>query len=199
MDIDGANSDLDLAIIALDKVGHRAIAGFDEEYSKAARTMRQSFELERTSLLQEYSWNFPNAFKTLPIDLTAGEHPRFENAYAVPKDCLRVREVVGLTKYDWQIAGKYIWCNAGGEIVIDYTNYNKNVTEYGSLFRHLFVFRLAVVAATIPGDYKLSAAYMRQGELLEIDAKNIDGNEGNAQLAHRREGRYRRARRQRYR
>lgn len=198
MDIEGANSDLELANNALLKVGHRAILSFDQENSKAARCVRANFELTRAALLEGYSWNFSSAFIEIAISLNVGDHPKYAYAYKLPTDCLDVRSLVDVDDYDWELHGGYIWCDHGGSLTINYTSYADDVPQYGALFRQLLIARLAVVFAQIPGSVKLSREYMAQAEAWEIEAKKIDGTTGNKQPVKKRRGRYSRARGRRY-
>lgn len=85
------SSDVEIANLALTKLGQTPINSFTDNTTRAA-AINRSYAMFRDKLLRVFKWNFNRAYAKLAVSTTA---PLFEYPYAyqLPTDCLRLDNV----------------------------------------------------------------------------------------------------------
>ncbi len=168
-------TDVDIANMALGRLGTRATIADLEENSTEAREIVRWYATVRDDLLSRIDWNFSRVYAALS---SSGTPPsRWGYSYAYPSDCLKFRRLdLGVpagVPFDPQVnfeigsasSVKFIWCNVAQAIGV----YSQQVTD-PSRFEPNFVTAFADCLAArvaVPITQKLDLA-----ERLERKALN---------------------------
>ena len=129
----------------------------------------------RRSLLRSHNWNFATEYVELG-QLTTTPAFKFQYAYQLPSDCLRVIDLHG-TEENFKVIGNKIFTDAESAYLI----YIKDVTDTGAfdvLFEECLVLKLAYEACFyITGSAPLTAQLIQEFEMKFKEAKRADGQE----------------------
>ena len=186
-------SESDLLNDALGQIGATPINAIDDGTTNANYCQR-FYPALRDGLLRSAHWNFATGRVELAQEATT---PAFEFAYqyALPADCLKVREYYGgspstgdgtdlallearqLAK--WKVEGRKLLTN-DGEVMIVYTRRITNPDEWDSTFYQLVSTWLAAkLANAIPKDARKASELLKQAvDMLLPLATAVDGQEG---------------------
>jgi hypothetical protein len=96
-------------------------------------------------MLREHPWNFAKARQIL-AQLSTAPAFKWEYAYAMPTDCLKLRKVVGsdgVTEVDWEIVGNELHTNSAYAYA-EYTTFIDDAGLVDSLFAEAMSARLAI-------------------------------------------------------
>ena len=122
---------------ALDMVGSNTITSLDDPV-KGARLCRRLFPQLRDDLLREADYAFASLRAALPALSTAPVWG-FNQAYLLPTDCVKLREINANATEGWRVEGNTIATNVAAPLQIRYT-----ASIDASLFDPLFVTMLAL-------------------------------------------------------
>lgn len=118
-----AGTEVEAANLALSDLGRPGITSLDDNNSRA-RAVRMNFATARDAILQQHHWGFATGYAT-PAEITpptAGWPGKFKKRFALPADCLKVREVVDSGANDWEVISGPDPVGSGGEIKVLATN-----------------------------------------------------------------------------
>lgn len=107
-----------------------------------ARAVAAVWDMQRRAALRDGAWNFAMARKALPA-LAEAPSFGFERAFELPSDCLRLIEVYGLSRADYQLEGRTILADAGAPLEIRYLRDVTEPAEWDDGFAESFALRLA--------------------------------------------------------
>ncbi len=138
-----ADSTTTIANLALQKIGVDRITSIDDD-SRPAREIRACYAHVRDRLLRDNRWNF--AAKRDQLNALVESPLRFQFAYQLPTDCLRVYQIgdyyPGGTVYDvvhmdaaeWRIEQGKILTNIAAPLLIRYCARIENPVLHDPLF-----------------------------------------------------------------
>lgn len=142
-----------------------------------ARSVRAVWDLERRAALRDHSWNFAMRRAALPA-VADEETAPYAAGYRLPADCVRLIEVLTLSRSDYQLEGRLILCGARGPLNIRYI---RDVTEpalWDDLFVKAFAMRIAwQIAGRITGDPNRAQLAERRYWSALKEAKRVDARE----------------------
>jgi hypothetical protein len=157
-------SDVDIANLALQKLGQQPIVSFDQPTPRAA-AFNRSYPIYRDDL-QRRRWNFNRSYVNLPA-LTSTPPFEYQYAYALPDDYLRLELAgqvqpnigsplnsisvpgVNLSDYnggrsqDYRVVGKQIWSNFPPPLSIIYGRREPDPNMFDAFFVEAFAAYLA--------------------------------------------------------
>lgn len=126
---------------ALDKLGHGPITSLLDG-TTAANLCSRNWEQIRDQVLRDHPWNFALKRASLAPDSTPPAWG-FGNQFQLPADCIRLIEIKGYEKAEWQLEGRAILAND----TVLYIRYVARITDpnrYDSLFVDAVAARLAM-------------------------------------------------------
>lgn len=146
-------SDIDIANLALTKLGDVRIASFDDNV-KPAREILAVYDLLRDKLQRRYVWRFCVSRENLAADV---ETPAFDftSQYTLPSDCLRVlmagdyypritlSDANGSPGQDYRVEGRKILARDSGALPILYLKRITDPTMFDAAFIDAFAAFLA--------------------------------------------------------
>lgn len=94
---------------ALNKLGHGPITSLADG-TKAANLCSRNWEQIRDQVLRDHPWNFAVKRAALAADSTPPAWG-FGQQFPLPADCLRLLEIDGYEKTEWQLEGRSILAN----------------------------------------------------------------------------------------
>lgn len=161
-------SDVDIANLALTKLGDLRITSFDDN-TKPAREISAVYELLRDKLQRRYVWRFCVTRAQLAASETA---PEFEYAYQfqLPSDCLRILQVgryypsivmADATSgpfQDYQLEGRQILARSDEALPLRYLKRVEDSTQFDATFIDAFAAEIA---------YNLAEALTQSGSKKE--------------------------------
>jgi len=154
------------------------IQSIDDSTSPAARRCKQFFRQSVLKVLRKHDWNCATDTTEL-ARLTASPTFKYDHAYAVPADCVKIINVYGdkngYNSYDrWQVRSGHIETDLDSA----YLEYIKEPTDYSSLdilLADAIAGELAMLlAATIVRDPEVFSMLSRIVQMRLAEAKAID-------------------------
>lgn len=196
-------SSIDIANIALAKIGATRITSFDED-TPEAEILTTLFSFMRDDEISKYNWNFAKTRRRLPAE---NGTPAFgwQYQYLLPADCLRVLAagdwpspnmgglVLGETR-TYVVEGGRILSNSGPALNVSYLRRVEDPSELPVSFIEVFSSALAAEiafklsdSATIQGQAKqlYENALMKARRVEAIDTMPITIQDGSWMVAHR--------------
>jgi hypothetical protein len=113
-----------------------------EDDRPVARAITAVWEIQRQAAIRDGSWNFAIKRARLPALNSAPTHG-YDYAYQLPAACLRLIEVSGQAREDYQLEGREILCDARGPLDIRYLRDVTEPAEWDSEFADAFAQRIA--------------------------------------------------------
>lgn len=172
-------SHVDLANMAILKVGHRPILTFDDA-SDTARTLKLLYQPTLDSVLRAHKWRFAvTQAGPLAADKTAPSW-RYAARYQLPTDplCLRVFRVnADENGNTWEVQGRFLYTDQAAPM-IEYIGRIDNTNLFDSLFIEAFVERLAAeIAIPLTSTPSLQVQRFQAYQLKIQEARSTDGME----------------------
>lgn len=133
-------SAVDIANLALDKLGARAIMTFDDGTPQASLAKR-TWSLVRPAVLAEHPWSSVIERATLAAS-AANPIYGFSYQYPLPANTLKVVEVY--TNYDYQVEASSILTNQANSVSIRYIPNETDTTKFSPLLVDVMACRLAL-------------------------------------------------------
>lgn len=194
---------IEIANIALAKIGASRITSFDED-SPEAEVLNTLYSFVRDDEIAKYNWNFAKTRRRLPAEHST---PAFgwQYQYLMPSDCLRVLEVgrwpmpvmsgliLGETR-PFVIEGGRIMSNSGGGLDVVYLKREEDTSAYPAIFVEVFASALAKEIAfkiSKAANVQLQANQLYENALAKakkveaIDTMPIMIQDGSWMVAHR--------------
>lgn len=142
-----------------------------------SRSVRAVWDVERRAALRDHSWNFAMRRVSLPATGDQDPYP-FGFAYRLPAECLRLIEVLGFRRGDYQLEGPFILSDAAAPLRIRYIADIDIEAEWDDLFAKAFAMRVAwQIADRITGDTgRVQLAERKYWAALK-EAKRVDARE----------------------
>jgi hypothetical protein len=84
---------IDICNMALSRIGNSQRINALDEASIQAEQCSLFYELARDFVLRDYAWNFARAYASL-AQVADTNDPGYPYAYAIPTDCLKIRQIV---------------------------------------------------------------------------------------------------------
>lgn len=177
-------SAVEIANIALSKLGDEGEITSLEENTRAARAINGCFTAMRDAVLRDHPWNFATKRAQLPALADAVVWGDW-TAFSQPADFIRLLEVdgtdaqqIGYGETWWQIEGRQILARKAGPLNIRYTARIEETGLWDALFTEALACRIAMqVALRITGSQETLRS-MRQlyKDALGV-AKQVDGQD----------------------
>lgn len=167
-------SDVEIANLALAKLGDEGEISALTEDSRAARAINGCYAAMRDAVLRDHPWNFATRRVQLAPLLDAPAWGGL-NAFELPADFLRLLEAEG--DPDWQIEGRTILA-ATSVLNLRYTARIEDSGLYDPLFAEALACRIAQqLALRITGSSTVLADAARAYQLALAAAKRVDGQD----------------------
>jgi len=127
---------------ALSCLKQPAVISLDADNTNVTRVVKKHFAATRDAMLRDYPWNFA---KTRVLLEAQTKKPLFGFAYeyALPNDCVCVRQVYGCGKDDWKVEKRAILSDLTPPLKVIYTRFAYEVAIWDPLFRLAFSRTLA--------------------------------------------------------
>ena len=140
-----ATSNVQIANLALQKLGQsRKLESLTQDHPNA-RTLNLAFEPVRDALLRKYAWSFAIKRESVAEDATDVSYVSDWNRYSLPNDFLRLlREDETGVETDWKIEGLYVLSRDSSPIEFRYVAKIDDPTYYDSCFVEAFACELAL-------------------------------------------------------
>lgn len=165
-----------IANLALSKIGETDRLNTPDDDKHTARSIAAVWSLARQAAIRDHSWNFAMRRKGLTAEaLDEAPYP-WARSFPLPSESLRLIEVLGFNKREYQLEGGSVLSNSLGPVYIRYLIDEPESAKWDPLFAEAFACKLALlVGKTIAGEsfnegdaqqeYKraLSAAKRRDG------------------------------------
>lgn len=143
--------------LASKRVGGPRITSPDDDRT-VARAIRAVWDIERRAAIRDGSWNFAMERFRLPA-LSARPAFGFARAYELPAECVRLIEVYGCTRTDYQVEGGKILANVSGPLDIRCLVDVETASRWDDAFVQAFALRIALTI----GEDIAGSAFDRSG------------------------------------
>lgn len=143
------------------------------------RNVAKVFDLCRRSTIRGGAWNFATRRASLAAVADPGEIYPWGYAFQMPADSLKLREVLGYKRADYQLEGdKRILCNTLGPLYIRYLFDVPEPANWDDLFADAFAARIAFQIGPVlaGGAYDKATGWKIFQSALSV-AKGEDANE----------------------
>lgn len=168
-------SEVEIASLALSRLGHSKIASFSATGSKAERWFHANYETNKRALLAEHPWNF--AIKRVALVAAAAPTNEYTNAYTLPTDFIRLVRLNGDSKAGYRVERNTL-ATYEATAVIEYVYDVTDEATFSAPFTDLLAQRLAAEIAfyiTANGNLTEQAWNLYRAKL--TSAKSIDSRE----------------------
>lgn len=168
-------SSIDICNIAVGRIGGRPIRSFSDD-NKIARQCELAYNTYLEDLQSKYDWTFCTGYEELAMLSETGTD-ELPYVYALPADCLRVREVRPRSaKINWIRVGNKIYANSDAVTVL----YSAKITDTGQFAGYFKTLMAAAVAQQIAmpltQNVKISSKMETWFETMLIDALEVDAS-----------------------
>lgn len=131
-----------IANLAATTIGTAARLTTPGDDTVLGRAVASVWEIERQAALRDGAWNFAMKRANLPSVNPPPVH-QFAARFQLPPDCLRLIEVYGLARDEWQLEARAINADHQGELQIRYLADIVEPAEFDPLFTKAFALRIA--------------------------------------------------------
>lgn len=163
---------------ALSHVKQTELVSLDADNTVTARKVKKHFASVRDALLRRYPWNFASTRVLLEAQVQ-GPLFGFKYLYALPHDCVAVRQVMGCSKDDYKVEKRGIVTDLVPPLKVIYTRFAYEVALWDPIFRSAFGYTLAAaLGPELNADDRLIKLCQEQAEELLAAAFPSDAAEG---------------------
>ncbi len=166
-----------IANLAASSLGEDDQIRSPDDDTHLSRSVQAVWDAERRAALRDHSWNFAMRRRALPAVL--GEDPApYGFAYRMPAESVRLIEVLGFRRGDYQLEGPFILSDAAAPLRIRFLADVTEPAEWDDLFAKAFAMRVAwQIADRITGDpNRVNQAERKYWAALK-EAKRVDARE----------------------
>lgn len=168
-------SEVDIANLALTKLGDEAGLLSLADDTRAGRALVGIYADVRDATLRDHPWNFATKRAALAQDAAAVVWGGW-NAFLVPVDFLRLLEIEN--DPDWQLEANRLLVRQPGPLNIRYTSRVTDTGRFDALFVEALACNLAKqVAVRLTGSNSLAAAASDEYKAALNRARGVDGKE----------------------
>lgn len=108
------------------------------------RTLKAAWAIQRQATLRDGSWNFAARRKGLAAEVLADGVPYpWQSSFPLPAESLRLIEVLGASRADYQLEGKSILINQAGPLYVRYAIDVPEMAAWDASAAEAFACRLA--------------------------------------------------------
>lgn len=156
----------------------RPPASFGDSSEQATSAVEQ-YDVALAMCLEAIDWSFASAIANLPpvadAEITAADS-RYPFAYALPGDCLILREVL-LAGAAYRLDENHLRCDAEGPLPVRYTRRVTNETRMPATFQTAVALQLAVLLAPrwVEVSSKIDRLEARLGDAIRRAARTDAG------------------------
>jgi hypothetical protein len=166
-----------IANLAASALGEDDQLSADTDNTHLSRSVKAVWDVERRAALRDHSWNFAMRRQALPASATQDATP-FGFAYRLPAESVRLIEVLGYCRSDYQLEGPFILSDAAAPLRIRYIADVTEPAEWDDLFAKAFAMRVAwQIADRITGDTSRAQLAERKYMAALSEAKRVDARE----------------------
>lgn len=142
-----------------------------------ARAIRNVWDINRRAALRDAAWNFAMARAELPA-LAQAPVFGFDSAFQLPADSVRLIEVFGEARAEYQVEGRKVLADVSGPLRIRYIRDVTEPSEWDDEFAMAFGLRIGwMIGEKIAGSsFNQDRAWRNYREAL-VQAKTSDGSE----------------------
>lgn len=144
-----------------------------------ARTLKSVWTVERQATIRDGSWNFAARRERLAAVVLPGGTPYpYEYAYQLPAQSLRLIEVLGMSRRQYQVEGRHVLCNQAGPLYVRYAVDVPELESWDAAAALAFAHKLAVTCGPrIAGSgFSVGNAEGKYQQALS-SAKSVDAKE----------------------
>lgn len=167
-----------VANLAASKLGEDdQLASFEDD-THLGRSVRAAWDIVRRAALRDHPWNF--AMRRVQLAATAAPTAivSWSTSFPLPADCVRVIEVLGWSRSDFEVEGRAILANAAGPLGLRYVADVEEPALWDDLFVEAFACRLGFqVADRITGDRGRKSDLWQAYQDALSQAKRVDARE----------------------
>lgn len=166
-----------IANLAASALGEDDQLSADTDNTHLSRSVKAVWDVERRAALRDHSWNFAMRRQALPASATQDATP-FGFAYRLPAESLRLIEVLGYSRGDYQLEGPFILSDAAAPLRIRFIADVTEPAEWDDMFAKAFAMRVAwQIADRITGDTGRAQLAERKYRDALSEAKRVDARE----------------------
>jgi len=167
-----------IANLAASALGEDDQLSSQDDDTHLSRSVQAVWDVERRAALRDHSWNFAMRRQALPASSGEQDPFPFSFVYRLPADCVRLIEVTGFGRSDYQLEGGFIMSNAVAPLRVRYLVDVVEPARWDDLFVKAFAMRVAwQIADRITGDpNRVQLAERRYRDALG-EAKRVDARE----------------------
>jgi hypothetical protein len=166
-----------IANLAASKLGEDDQLASPDDDTHLSRSVRAVWDLQRRATLRDHPWNFAvkRGEQAASADLVATP---YRYGFPLPADCVRLLDVAGWSRDQYQIEGRAVLANGAGPIAIRYIADVAEPALWDDSFVEAFACRLAYqIADRITGDRGRKADAWTAYRAALADAKRVDARE----------------------
>lgn len=166
-----------IANLAASSLGEDDQLRSPDDDTHLSRSVQAVWDVERQAAIRDHSWNF--AMRRAALAQVVGQDATpYAAAYRMPATSLRLIEVLGYKKGQYQLEGPFILSNAAAPLRIRYLIDVPEPAEWDAMFAKVFAMRVAwQIADRITGD--TNRVQLAQGKYFAAlkEAKRVDARE----------------------
>jgi hypothetical protein len=173
-----------IANLAASSLGEDDQLRSPDDDTHLSRSVRAVWDLERRAAIRDHSWNFAMRRQALPAEALATPPRPFAASFRLPAKCVRLIEVMDLSRHAYAVEGKSILADTTGPLHIRFLEDVDEPASWDDLFVKAFAMRVAwQIADRITGDANRVTMAERKYRSALSEAKRVDARE-NPQVAH---------------
>ncbi|WEK43644.1 MAG: hypothetical protein P0Y64_02080 [Candidatus Sphingomonas colombiensis] len=166
-----------IANLAASSLGEDDQLRSPDDDTHLSRSVKAVWDVERQAAIRDHSWNF--AIRRAALARVADQDATpYAAAYRMPATSLRLIEVLGYERGQYQLEGPFILSSAAAPLRIRYLIDVPEPAEWDALFAKVFAMRVAwQIADRITGDTNRVQLAERKYRAALSEAKRVDARE----------------------
>ncbi|TCP35913.1 hypothetical protein [Sphingomonas sp. BK235] len=165
-----------IANLAAASIGEDDQLRSPDDDTHLARSVRAVWDLERRAALRDHQWNF--AIRRAQLPALADAPLDWRAAFHLPADCVRLIEVLGVSRTRYQLEGRALLADAPGPLGVRYVADVRETALWDDLFVRAFAARLGyAIADRVTGDRARRADAWGAYQQALAEAKRVDALE----------------------
>ncbi|MBN8848155.1 MULTISPECIES: hypothetical protein [unclassified Sphingomonas] len=166
-----------IANLAASSLGEDDQLRSPDDDTHLSRSVKAVWDVERQAAIRDHTWNF--AMRRAVLAQVAGQDASpYAAVYRLPATSLRLVEVLGYRRADYQLEGPFILSSAPAPLRIRYLVDVPEPAEWDAMFAKVFAMRVAwQIADRITGDTGRVQIAERKYLAALREAKRVDARE----------------------
>ena len=168
-----------IANLAASALGEDDQLSSPDDDTHLSRSVRAVWDVERQAAIRDHTWNFAMRRQSLAAAIQSEQDPYpYAFAYRLPSESLRLVEVLGLNRQDYQQEGPFIITDSAAPLRVRFLTDVAEPARWDALFVKTFAMRLAwQIADRITGDVNRVQMAERKYRAALSEAKRVDARE----------------------